>query len=146
MEVDSMLPQNNRKGQHEDEKEIKKNIAEGKPPVFTEDNQGVLWYKGRICEPDVKKTKNIILREAHNSAYSIHPEVNKMYQYLMVSYWWYGMESDIAEYVALCDTCQKVKAEHQRPVGLLQPLKVPEWKWDEIGKDFIVGLPRTQKG
>jgi hypothetical protein len=42
--------------------------------------------------------------------------------------------------------CQKVKAEHQRPVGLLQPLKVPEWKWDEIGKDFNVGLPRTQKG
>jgi hypothetical protein len=146
MEVFSTLPQDNHKGQHEDEKEIKKNIAEGKFPGFTEDNQCVLWYKRRICEPDVKKTKNIILREAHNSAYSIHPEVNKMYQYLMVSYWWYGMESDIAEYVALCDTCQKVKAEHQRPVGLLQPLKVPEWKWDEIGKDFIVGLPRTQKG
>jgi hypothetical protein len=49
MEVDSMLPQDNHKGQHEDEKEIRKNIAEGKPPGFTEDNQGVLWYKGRIC-------------------------------------------------------------------------------------------------
>ncbi|WVZ80563.1 hypothetical protein U9M48_028031, partial [Paspalum notatum var. saurae] len=52
----------------------------------------------------------------------------------------------VAEYVAVCDTCQRVKAEHQRPVGLLQPLKIPEWKWEEISMDFIVGLPRTQKG
>jgi IS30 family transposase len=50
------------------------------------------------------------------------------------------------EYVALCDTCQRVKAEHQRPAGLLQPIKIPEWKWEEIGMDFIVGLSRTQAG
>jgi hypothetical protein len=56
------------------------------------------------------------------------------------------MKCDIAEYIALCDTCQRVKAEHQRPAGLLQPLKVPEWKWEGIGMDFVVGLPRTQKG
>jgi hypothetical protein len=54
------------------------------------------------------------------------------------------MKRDIAEYVSLCDTCQRVKAEHQRPAGLLQPLKIPEWKWEEIRMDFIVGLPRTQ--
>ncbi|WVZ84490.1 hypothetical protein U9M48_031519 [Paspalum notatum var. saurae] len=46
----------------------------------------------------------------------------------------------------VCDTCQRVKAEHQRPAGLLQPLKILEWKWEEISMDFIVGLPRTQKG
>jgi IS30 family transposase len=56
------------------------------------------------------------------------------------------MREDIAEYVARCDTCQRVKAEHQRPVGLLQPLEIPTWKWDDISMDFIVGLPRTQKG
>jgi hypothetical protein len=50
------------------------------------------------------------------------------------------------EYVALCDTCQRVKAEHQRPAKLLQPLKIPEWKWEEIGMDFIVRLPHTQAG
>jgi hypothetical protein len=54
------------------------------------------------------------------------------------------MKRDIAEYVSLCDTYQRVKAEHQRPAGLLQPLKIPEWKWEEIRMDFIVGLPRTQ--
>ena len=52
----------------------------------------------------------------------------------------------MAEYVALCDTCQRVKAEHQRPIGLLQPMKIPEWKWEEVGMDFIVGLPHTQRG
>jgi hypothetical protein len=56
------------------------------------------------------------------------------------------MKRDITEYVGLCDTCQRVKEEHQRPARLLQPLKVLEWKWEEIGMDFIVGLPRTQKG
>jgi hypothetical protein len=56
------------------------------------------------------------------------------------------MNRDIAEYVSLCDTCQRVKAEHQRPTRLLQPLKITKWKWEEIGMDFIVGLPRTQAG
>jgi hypothetical protein len=56
------------------------------------------------------------------------------------------MKRDVAEYVALCDTCQRVKVEHQRPVGLLQPLQVPKWKWEQIAMDFIVGLPRTQLG
>jgi hypothetical protein len=58
--------------------------------------------------------------------------------------WWYGMKRDIAEYVSLCDICQRVKAEHQRPARLLQPLKIPEWEWEEIRMDFIVGLCCTQ--
>ncbi|WVZ63305.1 hypothetical protein U9M48_012946 [Paspalum notatum var. saurae] len=70
----------------------------------------------------------------------------KMYYDLKERFWWYGMKRAVAEYVAVCDTCQRVKAEHQRPAGLLQPLKIPEWKWEEISMDFIVGLPRTQKG
>ena len=69
-----------------------------------------------------------------------------MYQDLKDRYWWYGMKRDIGEYVALCDTCHRVKAEHQMATGLLKPFKVPEWKWDEISMDFIVGLPRAQKG
>jgi hypothetical protein len=69
-----------------------------------------------------------------------------MYLDLKEKYWCYGLKRDVAEYVALCDTCQKVKVEHQRPAGLLQPMKIPEWKWEEVGMDFIVGLPRTQRG
>jgi hypothetical protein len=56
------------------------------------------------------------------------------------------MKKGIAQYVAQCDTCQRTKAEHHKPAGLLQPLLVPKWKWEEIGMDFVIGLPRTQKG
>jgi hypothetical protein len=126
--------------------EIKQNIKEGKSPGFTEDDQGVLWYKERICVPDIKEIKNHILQEAHDSTYSIHPRGNKMYQDLNVSYYWYGIKCEVAKYAAFCDTCQRVIAEHQCPTGLLQLLKVPKWKWEEISMDFILGLPRTQSG
>jgi len=69
-----------------------------------------------------------------------------MYLGLEEKYWWHGLKRDVAEYVALCDTCQRVKAEYQRLAGLLQPMKIPEWKWEEVGMDYIVGLPCTQKG
>jgi hypothetical protein len=96
--------------------------------------------------PDVGDLRKTILKEVHDSAYSIHPGSTKMYQDLKRRYWWYGMKRDVADHVALCDTCHRVKAEHQKPAGLLQPLKVLEWKWEEIGVDFIVGLPRTPAG
>jgi hypothetical protein len=115
MEVGSSLLQEIRRGQQEDERvhEIKHNIKEEKSPGFSEDDEGVLWYKGRICVPNIKELKAKILREGHESAYSIHPVGNKMYHDLKATYWWYGMKRDVTEYVALCDTCQRVKAEHQ---------------------------------
>jgi hypothetical protein len=108
MEVGSNLLQEIQKGQTEDEKiqEIKCNIKEEKSPDFLKDEEGVLWYKGRICVPSIKELKDKILHEAHESAYSIHTGGNKMYHDLKATYWWYGMKRDIAEYVALCDACQ----------------------------------------
>jgi hypothetical protein len=108
MEVGSSLLQEIRKGQVKDEniQEIKRNITKEMLPSFLEDEEGVLWYKGRICVPNIKELKDKILREAHESAYSIHPGGNKMYHDLKVTYWWYGMKRDVAEYVALCNTCQ----------------------------------------
>jgi hypothetical protein len=75
MEVGSNLLQEIHKGQVEDEKirEIECNIKEEKSPGFSEDEEGVLWYKGRICVPNIKELKDKILREVHESAYSIHP-------------------------------------------------------------------------
>jgi hypothetical protein len=115
MEVGSNLLQEIRKGQVEDEKiqEIKRNIKEEKSPGFSEDEEGVLWHKGRICVPNIKELKDKILREVHVCTHSIHPGGNKMYHALKSTYWWYRMKCDIAEYVALYDTCQRVKAEHQ---------------------------------
>jgi hypothetical protein len=105
-----------------------------------------MWFKNRICVPEIKELRETILNEEHDSAYSIHPGSTKIYQDLKQRYWWYGMKKDVAAQVALCDTCQRVKAEYQRPAVLLQPLKVPEWKWEEIGMDFIVALLRTRDG
>ena len=68
-----------------------------------------------------------------------------MYLDLKQKYWWNRMKSDIAQFVAHCYTCQRIKAENQKLAGLLQPLHIPVWKWDEIGMDFVVGLPKTQK-
>jgi hypothetical protein len=147
MEVGSSLLQGIGRGQVEDEKihEIKCIIKE-KSPRFSEDDEGVLWYKERIYVPNVKELKDKILCEAHKSTYSIHPGGNKMYHDPMATYWWYGMKRDIAEDVTLWDTCQRVKVENQWPAGLLQPLQVPEWKWEEIVMDFIMSLPWTQLG
>ena len=60
--------------------------------------------------------------------------------------WWNGMKKDIAEFVARCLVYQQVKAEHQRPGGLLQRIPIPEWKWEHITMNFVVGLPRTRRG
>jgi hypothetical protein len=107
MEVGSSLLQEIWRGQLEDEKvqKIKRNIREEKLPSFSEDNEGVLWYKGRICVPNIKELKDKILHEAYESAYSIRSRGNKMYHDLKTTYWWYGMKRDVVEYVALYDTC-----------------------------------------
>jgi hypothetical protein len=78
--------------------------------------------------------------------YSIHPGSTKMYQDSKQKYLWYGLKREMAAHLAMCDVCQRVKDEHQKPAGLLHPLKIPEWKWEEIGMDFITGMPHTSKG
>jgi hypothetical protein len=96
-----------RMGYHQQKiQEIKCNIKEVKSPGFLEDEEGVLWYKGRICVPNIKELKDKILCEPHEPAYSIHPGGSMMYHDLKATYWWYGMKRDVAEYVALCDTYQ----------------------------------------
>jgi hypothetical protein len=124
VELEPTLEQDIRKGQREDEKinEIRELIIDGKGLDFHEDAKGVVWFKDRLCVPDIKSIWELILKEAHETAYSIHPGSEKMYQDLKKRFWWYGMKREIVEYVARCDSCQRIKAEHQRLAGLLQPL------------------------
>ena len=86
------------------------------------------------------------MNEAHNSLLSIHPGSTKMYHDLKQSYWWTRMKREIAQFVNECDVCRRVKAEHQRPAGLLQPLAIPEWKFDHIEMDFVTGFPKSKRG
>ncbi|KAD3336216.1 hypothetical protein E3N88_31735 [Mikania micrantha] len=95
--------------------------------------------------PCFGNSRTIILNEAHKSSYSIHPGADKMYKDLKDFYWWPGMKKHIAEYMDRCLTCLKVKAEHQRPSGLLQQPEIPMWKCDQISMDFITKLPRTSR-
>jgi hypothetical protein len=125
--------------------EIKSNMSKGKAKGFHEDD-GIVWFKKRVCVPQDPELRKLILQEAHDSPYSIHPGNTKMYMDLKGRFWWSNMKRDVAEYIALCDVCNRVKAEHQKPAGLLQPLPIPEWKWDNVGMDFITGLPRTKSG
>nr|AAU10720.1 hypothetical protein [Oryza sativa Japonica Group] len=129
-----------------DIQEIKKNMRRGKAIGYLEDEQGTVWLGERICVLENKEWKDAILKEAHDTLYSIHPGSTKMYQDLKEKFWWASMKCEIAEYVAVCDVCQRVKAEYQKPAGLLHPLKILESKWEEIGMDFITGLPRTSSG
>ena len=69
-----------------------------------------------------------------------------MYQDLKQAYWWTRMKREIAQFVNECDVCRRVKAEHQRPAGLLQPLAIPEWKFDHIEMDFVTGFPKSKHG
>ncbi|KAK1620599.1 hypothetical protein QYE76_026116, partial [Lolium multiflorum] len=126
------------------QEEIKR-IGEGRPSEFHLGDFDSLYFQKRICVPDDPEVKLIILKEAHETPYSIHPGSTKMYMDLKEMFWWNNMKREIAQYVSECHTCQRVKAEHQSPAGLLKPLEIPEWKWDEIGMDFVTGLPMTNK-
>ena len=87
-----------------------------------------------------------ILEEAHKSHFAIHPGATKMYQDLKKMFWWPGLKKDVVAWVSKCLVCEKVKIEHQKPSGMLQPLSIPEWKWECISMDFVTGLPKTQAG
>ncbi|CAA7038856.1 unnamed protein product [Microthlaspi erraticum] len=102
---------------------------------------GTILVRGRVCVPKDVELRHQILGEAHASKFSIHPGATKMYHDLKRYYHWVGMKRDVADWVAKCNTCALVKAEHQVPGGLLQSLPIPEWKWDRITMDFVVGLP-----
>ncbi|GJV41684.1 putative reverse transcriptase domain-containing protein [Tanacetum coccineum] len=107
---------------------------------------GTLCLNGRSWLPCYGDLRTVIMHESHKSKYSIHPGSDKMYQDMKKPYWWPNMKADIATYVSKCLTCAKVKAEHQRPSGLLVQHKIPEWKWDNITLDFVTKLPKTSQG
>ncbi|GJZ87291.1 putative reverse transcriptase domain-containing protein [Tanacetum coccineum] len=107
---------------------------------------GTLCLHGRSWIPCYGDLRSVIMHESHKSKYSIHPGSEKMYQDVKKLYWWPNMKADIATYVSKCLTCARVKAEHQRPSGLLVQPEIPEWKWDNITMDFITKLPRSSQG
>ncbi|KAL0551796.1 hypothetical protein IC582_010885 [Cucumis melo] len=125
----------------------KRGLAEaGQAVEFSLSSDGGLLFERRLCVPSDSAVKTELLSEAHSSPFSMHPGSTKMYQDLKRVYWWRNMKREVAEFVSKCLVCQQVKAPRQKPAGLLQPLSIPEWKWENVSMDFITGLPRTLRG
>ncbi|GJT92017.1 putative reverse transcriptase domain-containing protein [Tanacetum coccineum] len=106
-------------------------------------DDGGIYFFDRIWIPSVGGVRKLIMDKAHISRYSIHPGADKMYHDLRDLYWWPGIKRDVAEYVSRCLTCSKINAEHQKPSGLLQQPKIPEWKWEKITMVLVTKLPRS---
>ncbi|GJS99799.1 putative reverse transcriptase domain-containing protein [Tanacetum coccineum] len=98
------------------------------------------WF---LCYGDLR---TLIMHESYKSKYFVHLGSDKMYQDMKKLYWWPNMKADITTYVSKFLTCLKVKAEHQKPSGLLVQPEIPQWKWDNITMDFITKLPRMSHG
>nr|GEV52515.1 reverse transcriptase domain-containing protein [Tanacetum cinerariifolium] len=107
---------------------------------------GTLCLRNRSWIPYFGNLRTLIMHESHKSKYSNHPGSEKMYQDLKKLYWWPNMKAEIATYVSKCLTCAKVKAECQKPSGLLVQPVIPVWKWENITMDFVTKLPKTSSG
>ncbi|TYK14639.1 ty3-gypsy retrotransposon protein [Cucumis melo var. makuwa] len=125
----------------------KRCLAEaGQAVEFSISSDGGLLFERRLSVPADSVVKTELLTEAHISHFFMHPGSTKMYQDLKRVYWWHNMKREVAEFISKCLVCQQVKAPRQKPAGLLQPLSILEWKWENVSMDFITGLPRTLRG
>ncbi|GKA21447.1 putative reverse transcriptase domain-containing protein [Tanacetum coccineum] len=107
---------------------------------------GTLCLNWRSWIPCFGDLRELIMNESHKSKYSVHPGSDKMYQDLKKLYWWPNTKVEIATYISKCLTCAKVKAEYQKPSGLLVQPVILVWKWENITMDFVTKLPKTTSG
>ncbi|GJU94964.1 putative reverse transcriptase domain-containing protein [Tanacetum coccineum] len=107
---------------------------------------GTLCLNNMSWIPCFDDLRALIMHESHKSKYSIHLRSDKMYQDLKKLYWWPNMKAEIATYVSKCLTCAKVKAEYQKPSGLLVQPEIPQWKRENITMDFVTKLPKMTTG
>ncbi|KAK9075289.1 hypothetical protein SSX86_003612 [Deinandra increscens subsp. villosa] len=145
MTIQTNLTSHIRQAQLEALKEpnLKNESLRGMDKQFEVKSDDTRYFMNRIWVPSFGNLRDLVMDEAHKSRYSIHPGSDKMYHDLKEHYWWPNMKADIATYVSKCLTCSKVKAEYQKPPGLLQQPEIPQWKWEEISMDFITKLPKT---
>ncbi|GKC74325.1 putative reverse transcriptase domain-containing protein [Tanacetum coccineum] len=149
MTVHNDLPKQIREAQEEamKRKNVKaENLGRLIKLIFEFHPDGKRCFGNRVWLSRFGGLRDLVMHESHNSKYFIHPGSDKMYQDLKLLYWWPNIKVDIATYVSMCLTCAKVKANHQKPSGLLQQSKIPIWKWERITMDFVSRLPRTPSG
>ncbi|GJV67656.1 hypothetical protein Tco_1483165 [Tanacetum coccineum] len=128
------------------EENVKSENLRGMDKSFEIRPDGTRCIKNRSWLPLFGGLRDLIMHESHKSKYSIHPGSDKMYHDIKKLYWWPNMKAIIAEYVSKCLTCSRVKAECQKPSGLLVQPEIPMWKWERITMDFVTKLPKTSTG
>ena len=104
---------------------------------------GLVRFREKIYVPDNSELKKVILREFHAKPYSSHPGYQKTLTIVKKFYFWLNLKKDVADFVARCFNCHRVKAECKHPSGLLQPNVFPKWKWEVISMEFITSFLRT---
>jgi hypothetical protein len=117
---------------------------------FRMDENGLIYeirdIKPRLCIPDYDSLRSEILRDNHDSKIAGHLGTEKTIEAIKRKYYWPRLGRTVKTYVLSCDACQRNKPQQRRPAGLLQPLPVPEGRWENIAMDYIVQLPRTPRG
>ncbi|KAL6323506.1 hypothetical protein AAG906_039083 [Vitis piasezkii] len=110
--------------------QLMEEVKKGSKPDFVLSDDGILRFRTKLCVPNDGDLRRELLKKAHCSRLAIHPRGTKMYKDLRQNYWWSSIKRDNVQF-------------HQQPIGFLQPLSIPEWKWEHITMDFVTGLPRT---
>nr|GEW04964.1 reverse transcriptase domain-containing protein [Tanacetum cinerariifolium] len=128
------------------EKNVGAENLRGIDKAFEVRPDGTRCIKNQSWLPLFGNLRDLIMHESYKSKYFIHPGSEKMYQDLKKLYWWPNIKAIIAEYVSKCLTCSRVKAECQKPSGLLIQPEIPTWKWERITMDFVTKLPKTSNG
>nr|GEY94406.1 putative reverse transcriptase domain, ribonuclease H-like domain, aspartic peptidase domain protein [Tanacetum cinerariifolium] len=148
MTIHSNLPSQILEAQTEvlKEENVQAKNLRGMEKDFEIRTDGARCIKNQSWLPLFGNLIDLIMHESRKLKYSIHPGSDKMYQDLKKLYWWPNMKVIIAEYVGKCLICSRVKAECQKPSGLLIQPKIPIWKWERITMDFVTKLPRTSNG
>ena len=100
----------------------------------------IIYYRDRIFLTEGSHLKKKILQASHDSPLAGHQGFTKTYRAIRERFLWKGLKEDVLQHIRECDVCQRKKGEMSHPAGLLQPLPIPEGKWESISMDFITGL------
>lgn len=130
---------------YEQDPECKKVLAGKHESDFTI-TDGLIYKNERIYIPNVMSIKTQLLNEAHDAKVSGHGGVSKTLELLSRTYYWPKMKEDVNNYVRSCYKCQSNKPNNRHPLGLLQPIPVPERAWKQVSMDLITQLPKTKEG
>ncbi|KAL4302318.1 hypothetical protein GQ457_10G018500 [Hibiscus cannabinus] len=121
--------------------QLRASIQEGSTPYEVKDE--LVLFKGRVLVHRETTLRTLLLRHFHASVMGGHAGITRTFHRLAAGFYWVGMRSDVRQFVASCQVCQRMKSESLAPAGLLQPLLTPNQVFEDISMDFIVGLPKS---